>query len=66
MWPLIAFILLGIVIAALIEINERHKAKKSDDQRQALSRNDQCPTPSCSTCDLYSICDKEENQKKRQ
>lgn len=52
MWALIAFIALGIVTAALIEINERRKVKRS--------KND-CPqekqkTASCEGCSLQDAC----------
>ena len=54
MWALIAFIALGVFIAALIEINERIKAKK---------HKENCPpekvgNEDCSACELMSICDK--------
>lgn len=54
MWALIAFISLGVVIAALIEINERIKAKrKIEDCKQEQPSNEDC-----SACELMSICDK--------
>ena len=54
MWALIAFIALGVVVATLIEINERVKAKRG-------KKN--CPpekvgSEDCSTCELMSVCDK--------
>ncbi len=52
MKALIAFIVLGIVVTALIEINERRKAKRP--------KND-CPqekekTTSCEGCSLQDSC----------
>lgn len=54
MWALIAFIALGVVVAALIEINERIKAKK---------QKNNCPpekvgNEDCSACELLSVCEK--------
>ena len=54
MEALIAFIALGIVTAALIEINERRKAKKGKEN---------CPpekagSEDCSACELMSVCEK--------
>ena len=55
MWALIAFIALGIVTAALIEINERIKAKrKMEDCKQEQPSNEDC-----SACDLLSVCEKQ-------
>jgi hypothetical protein len=56
MWALIAFIILGIVVMTLIEINERIKAKK---------HKKDCPpekadSGDCSACELMSVCTKEE------
>ena len=61
MWALIAFIVLGIVTAALIEINERRKAKKSRVESQELK---DCPpekagSEDCSACELLSVCEKQ-------
>ena len=54
MWALIAFIALGIVVAALIEINERIKAKrKIEDCKQEQPSNEDC-----SACELLSVCEK--------
>ena len=72
MWALIAFIILGIVVAALIEINERVKSRKTADaQRQetaslkdeSMKTEEDCQQkqPSeeaCSGCDLLSVCEK--------
>ena len=54
MWALIAFIALGVVVATLIEINERIKAKK---------HKENCPpekvgNEDCSACELLSVCEK--------
>ena len=54
MWALIAFIILGIVVATLIEINERVKAKKGIEN---------CPqetasSEACSDCSLAEVCKK--------
>ena len=54
MWALIAFIALGIIVATLIEVNERIKAPKAKEncpQEKAGSED-------CSACELMSICDK--------
>ena len=54
MWALIAFIALGVVVATLIEINERIKAKKPKEncpQEKASSED-------CSACELMSVCEK--------
>lgn len=59
MKALIAFIILGIVVATLIEINERIKAKKGKSpETKECNEN-----TSCSDCSLLSICDKEEKNK---
>ena len=71
MKALIAFIILGIVVATLIEINERIKAKKANSPQDDLTAKrsnseavQQCNDPSsCSDCSLLSICDKEEKNK---
>ena len=54
MGALIAFIALGVVVATLIEINERIKAKK---------HKENCPpekvgNEDCSACELMSVCEK--------
>lgn len=61
MWALIAFIGLGIVVATLIEINERKKAKKKAQEQDQEAKD--CTTESCSDCSLLSVCDKEEKNK---
>lgn len=67
MEALIAFIALGIIVATLIEINERIKAKKAKQETTMTKEN--CPpekagSEDCSTCELTSICTKEVDQKK--
>ena len=59
MWALIAFIGLGIVVAALIEINERIKAKKA----KKPCAQKEVRTEDCSDCELISVCEKEEKDK---
>ena len=59
MWALIAFIGLGIVVATLIEINERRKAKKGQKEVKECEK----ASPSCSECDLISVCEKENKHK---
>ena len=55
MEALIAFIALGVIVATLIEVNERIKAKK---------HKQNCPpekvgNEDCSACDLLSVCEKQ-------
>ena len=54
MKALIAFIVMAVVILALIEINERIKAKrpKKDCQQNKPEQDD------CSGCGLLEVCDK--------
>ncbi len=54
MWALIAFIALGVVVAALIEINERIKAKRKKEDCPKDSPDNQA----CTDCSLLEICDK--------
>ena len=54
MWALIAFIALGIVVATLIEVNERIKAK---------NKKENCPpekvgSDDCADCGLAEACTK--------
>lgn len=58
MWALIAFIGLGIVVATLIEINERYKAKKKQPENCQEEQ-------ACSECGLLSVCNKEEKKAPR-
>ena len=56
MKELIAFIVMAVVIAVLIEFNERRKAKrKKDDCPQEKSESE-----NCSDCSLMEVCDKKE------
>ena len=54
MWALIAFIGLGIVIAVLIEFNERRKAKRPKED----CKKEQSASADCSECSLIEVCDK--------
>ena len=54
MWALIAFIALGVVVAALIEINERIKAKRKKEDCPKDSPDNQA----CTDCSLLEICEK--------
>ena len=54
MWALIAFIALGVVVAALIEINERRKAK----QKKEDCSKEQSDSAACSDCSLLEVCEK--------
>ena len=60
MWALIAFISLGVVVAALIEINERVKAKKNRDHEIAESQDHEDCTDkeACTDCGLAEACTK--------
>ena len=54
MWALIAFIALGVVVAALIEINERIKAKRPKEE----CPQEKSETENCSDCSLVDTCKK--------
>ena len=61
MWALIAFIVLGIVIATLIEINERIKSRKQkaeEPKAKADCTQKKAGDEACSACELVSVCDK--------
>ena len=62
MWALIAFIGLGVVVAALIEINERIKAKKP---QKPCSQKEVHTEEDCASCDLISVCEKEGKEKEK-
>lgn len=69
MWALIAFIVLGVSIAALIEINERVKKSKAERQKTTAEplKEDDCPQEKteqedCSGCALIDVCEKEEKK----
>ena len=73
MGALIAFIVLGILVATLIEINERMKAKKSrdesrearDESREASEecKKEQPSNEDCSGCGLVDVCEKKTTSK---
>lgn len=54
MKALFAFIGMAVVILALIEINERHKAKHTKEE----CPKEQSETENCSDCSLMEICEK--------
>ena len=54
MWALIAFIVLGIVVTTLIEINERIKAKRPKENCMQKEAGDEA----CSDCSLAQACEK--------
>lgn len=54
MWPLIAFIALGIVVATLIEVNERIKAKKPKEN----CPQEKASSEVCADCSLSEACSK--------
>lgn len=58
MKELIAFIGMALIIAVLIEFNERRKAKK---QTEVSSQPSDCKKEqACAECGLVDICEKEE------
>ena len=59
MWALIAFIALGVVVTALIEINERKKAKKKIDN----CTQEKAGEEACSDCGLVSVCEKKNDNR---
>ena len=60
MKALIAFIVMAVAILALIEINERVKAKRNRDSDIPESRNpEDCKKEqACSECGVVELCDK--------
>ena len=54
MKALFAFIGMAVVILALIEINERRKAKRPQED----CPKEQSETENCSDCSLIDICEK--------
>lgn len=54
MWALIAFIILGVVVAALIEINERIKAKRPKENCPQQKAGSEV----CTDCSLIDVCEK--------
>ena len=61
MKALIAFIVMAVLILALIEINERIKAKKNRETGVPEARNpEDCEKKqACSECGLAELCEKE-------
>ena len=61
MKALFAFIGMAVVILALIEVNERRKAKKKRDTDIQVSREpEDCKeNEDCSGCGLIEVCEKE-------
>lgn len=62
MKELLAFIVMAIVIAVLIEVNERIKAKRSKDAGEHLEtspkpESEDC-TEECTDCSLMDVCEK--------
>ncbi len=58
MWPLIAFIALGIVVATLIEVNERIKAQKPKEN----CPQEKAGNEDCSACEIASACTKQKRE----
>ena len=68
MKELIAFIVMALCIAALIEFNERRKKKSNSPQdgltgEAGLTSNSEavCET-ACTDCSLFDVCEKEKKQ----
>lgn len=72
MKALIGFIILGLVVLTLTEINERIKAKrgesKDESQKTAAEplKDEDCEKNTdgedCSACELLSVCEKEKKK----
>ena len=60
MWALIAFIALGIVVATLIEVNERIKRRKSKEQIKEDCKQEKPSKEECSACELMAVCEKKD------
>ena len=58
MWALIGFIILGIVVATLIEVNERRKAKRQAKEPEPEAK-EEC-NEACADCSLMDICEKKD------
>ena len=58
MKALIAFIGMAAVIIALIEFNERRKAKQPKVESQK-TKDEDCSDTTCTDCSLLDICDKD-------
>jgi large-conductance mechanosensitive channel len=70
MKALIAFVILGLIVLTLIEVNERIKAKKSKDCPQNKAEQKDCPQnkpeqEDCTGCGLAEVCEKEEKKTSR-
>lgn len=70
MKALIAFIILGLIVLTLTEINERIKAKKSPTNEAEPLKEDECKInepgqEDCSGCGLIEVCEKEEKKNGR-
>ena len=72
MKALIAFIILGLIVLTLTEINERVKKSKVERQKTAAEplKEDECKIDEpgqedCSGCGLIEVCEKEEKKNGR-
>lgn len=61
MKALITFIILGIVVLTLIEVNERIKAKKAKPETKDNCTQKEAGDEACSACELMSVCEKKVN-----
>ena len=65
MKALIAFVIMGILVATLIEVNERIKVKRTKEasnSEEVARPKDDCKE-SCADCSLLSVCEKEDKNK---
>lgn len=66
MKALIGFIILGLVVLTLTEINERIKAKRGESKVESQKTKEACETHTdgedCSACELLSVCEKEKKK----
>ena len=51
------------MVAALIEINERIKAKKAKGERREECQQQKPSDEDCASCELISVCEKGEKDK---
>ena len=69
MKALIAFIILGLIVLTLTEINERLKAKRAKEHPELAAGNQQKKDDSCveacTECGLLEVCEKEEKGTKK-
>ena len=71
MKELLAFIVMAVLIAVLVEINERRKAKKASKTPsiplKGEDKDEDCKKQTdgddCSGCGLIDVCEKEEKKK---